>query len=30
VHIEIFDVTRPGNLARLLEGDNIGTVVKAE
>jgi uridylate kinase len=30
VPIVVFDVTRPGNLARLLEGDPIGTVVKAE
>ena len=30
VPIVVFDVTRPGNLTRLLEGDPIGTVVKAE
>ncbi|MBR5041930.1 MAG: UMP kinase [Bacteroidales bacterium] len=30
VPIVVFDVTRPGNLARLLQGEPIGTIVKAE
>ncbi len=30
VPIVVFDVTTPGNLARLLQGEPIGTIVKAE
>ena len=30
VPIVVFDITRPGNLARLLRGEPIGTIVKAE
>ena len=30
VPIVVFDITKPGNLARLLRGEPIGTIVKAE